>query len=74
MRMIVAKLKDHYGARFNRYINPEKVRMISNTRDGTSIEFDNGEELIVGTSVDELVKQWEHCNDEVALKESEVAK
>ena len=71
MRMLVAKLKDYCGSNFNRYINPDKVCMISYTRDGTSIVFDNGDELIVGTSVDNLVKQWEHCYDDVALMESE---
>ena len=69
MKMIVAEYRDGYGSLFKRYINPDKVRMISNTRDGTSIRFDNGEALTVITPATELVRQFEHCTDEVELDE-----
>ena len=74
MKMLVAKVKDGYGCIRDRYINPDKVRAIGNTYDGTAVWCDNGNVINVLDSASELAKQWEHCTDEIALAESEVGK
>ena len=72
MKMIVTKVRDGYGAIRERYINPDQVRMVGETRDGTALWFVGIDcPISVADSSRELVKQWERCNDEVALKESD---
>ena len=71
MKMIVAESKDGYGGSYKRYVNPNAIRVIADTRDGTIIRFGKDDVLSVLTPASELVRQWEHCNDDDSIKKSE---